>query len=895
MAGRWRTPTWRVLVGTPGPSRGDGGHPTAGKGPPAHSHQGLQTVALKPPSRWWHRPGGPLAPPRPAGTALLAVAAGKADGVQPPLPMPGVGGLTTGARGSRHSALRGQTTHSTARELLLRTLEDLSEVDFKRFWDMLAHGDLGNWRCIPWMRLEKADLLDTKNLMTDFYGLEVALDMVGAGGRKSGGSTAAHPVVCRHVRWPPTLPDYRRSYKKAIHQAYSHIKDQHTQAGDSVSLNARYSKLVIGNKHLDKEEQEHKVMGMGQTYVEVMKEQANSSIAVSDLFKPSPRVVVLLGAVGVGKTMMAMKVMLDWVSDVLFVEFDVFYIHCREGNLLSSQASMADLIPQCCPGSSPLLIQMLGQPEYLLFVINGFDELCFSFDCPQDELCSQPWEKRPLEIILSSLFCRRLLPESSLLITTRPAALQKLGSCLQCEHYVEILGFSEAERKDYFYRFFESTEQAAAAFQFIRADETLFTMCLVPIMCTVCTIVKQQLGRRRGLTQSPKTTMGIYLYLSVLLRSLSSWLKQGMPRALRSLCCLAAHGVWKQVVLFEEKEVQKYTLHQREALPLLLNEHFFQRDISSVSTYSFIHLSFQEFFAVLFYLLEGEGEAYPPDGPTRDVKELLESYNNSRDYFMLTVRFLFGFFNKECRRELEEEMGCRITSRIMQELLAWLQNRQKTALALLSETAVICELEVCHCWYELQDKQFVVTALHPSTGLCLRGLNLHRFDQMVLSFSVKNFSTLELLDLGHCCLLWDEPEDCEGPQKAKRLRREQQQGEGKQSPTHQLCEALEKSGCKLKRLRFAQCQLTVACCRALAPILSVNPTLMELGLAGNEDLQDGGEKLLCEGLRRGQCQLQMPRQGMSPAPGGCGDACPGVPGRGKGKGSLVVLLSLTTV
>ncbi|XP_075357498.1 NACHT, LRR and PYD domains-containing protein 6 [Mycteria americana] len=782
-----------------------------------------------------------------------------------------------GGRCSRNCARSSGSPQGIAGELLLQALEDLSEKDFKRFRHTLARGDLRGKRRIPWGRLEKADWMDTKNLMLDFYGGE-ALDVaIGIFERIQLRHTAALLQESRDKALGPapllgsSSPDYQRNYKKAIRQAYSRFKDQNAQIGDNVSLNTRYLKLVIVNKHRDEEQREHEIMAMGRRHAEIMKEQANSSVAVRDLFKPgpdgwTPKVVVLLGAAGVGKTMTARKIMLDWASDKMFAEFDyVFYIHCREGNLLTSQASMADLISQCSRSSPLPLAEMLGQPERLLFVIDGFDELRFSFDRPQSELCSQPWEKRSVEITLSSLFRRRLLPESSLLVTTRPAALQKLSKCLECERYAEILGFSEAERKEYFRKFFKNTEQGAAAFQFVRGNETLFTMCVVPIVCwIVCTVMKQQLRRAGGLAQSPKTTTGIYiLYLSALLRSLSGRLKRGMPGVLRGLCCLAADGIWKQKVLFEEKEVQGYALDQREALPLLLNEHLFQKDIFCVSTYSFIHLSFQEFFAALFYLLEDEGEARePPAGPTRDVKELLESYGNSRNYFMLTVRFLFGLLNEERRKELEEEMGCKIAPRVTQELLAWLLNSQKTALAVLTqETAVIRELEVCHCLYELQDERFVATALDPFMGVHLRGLNLNRFDQMVLAFSIRNFPKLESLDLGHCVFLRDDPEDCAGPQPARQPCREKEQEEGEQSPIHLLCQALEKSGCKLKKLRFDQCQLTGACCGALASVLSANPTLTQLDLAGNEDLRDGGVRLLCEGLRRGACRLQTLRLG----------------------------------
>ncbi|XP_068800600.1 NACHT, LRR and PYD domains-containing protein 6 isoform X2 [Struthio camelus] len=765
-----------------------------------------------------------------------------------------------------------------AGELLFNALEKLSEMDFKRFRDVLAHGDLQGQRCIPWGRLQKADRTDTKNLMLRFYGGDAALNVAEAVLEQIHlRDTAAwlreerEKALRRAAFSSSSVSDYKKNYKKDIRNAYSRMKDRNARVGDKVSLNHRYSKLVIVNKHRDEEQREHEIMAMGRRHTEIMKEQANSSVTVDDLFKPSPdgwtpKVVVLLGAAGIGKTMTARKIMLDWASDKVFVEFDyVFYIHCREGNLLTSEASVEDLISRCCPSGFPPLTEMLKNPEKLLFVIDGFDELRFSFDRPQADLCSQPWEKRPVDIILSSLFRKTVLHDCSLLITTRPAALQKLSKCLECERHVEILGFSEAERKEYFHKFFENREQAATAFQFVRGNETLFTMCLVPIMCwIICTVMKQQLSRKRDLTQSTKTMTGIYiLYLSALLSSLSSELKQSMPEVLRRLCSLAADGVWKQKVLFTEEEVHEYALEDRKVLPLLLNEHTFHKDIDCISTYSFIHLSFQEFFAALFYLLEDEGEAQMlPADPTRDVNKLLENYSNSRNYFMLTVRFLFGLLNEERRNTLQKETGCKISPKITQKLLTWLQESQKNALAVLTqETTVIRELELCQCLYEIQDERFVTTALDHFTGMYFRGVNLNQFDQIVLSFTIKNFPRLESLDLGHCSFIWDDPKDYTGLQPAKQMYPEKQQEEGKESPIHLLCQALEKSGCELKTLRFDQCQLTGACCRALAPVLRAKTTLMELDLGGNKELSDRGVKLLCEGLNHAACQVQTLRMG----------------------------------
>ncbi|XP_033917987.1 NACHT, LRR and PYD domains-containing protein 6 [Melopsittacus undulatus] len=737
-------------------------------------------------------------------------------------------------------------------------------MDFKRFRDALAHLELCGCSPIPKGRLEKADWTDTKNLMLEFYGAEAALDVA---------ITVLEHIQLRNdaaLLRESRERDHRSGYKKAVRQTYGRMKDMNARVGDSVSLSARYARLVMVTEHRDEQQREREVTAVGRGHADLMKERASSSIAVNDLFKPddegwSPKEVVLLGAAGMGKTMTARKIMLDWACDRMFEEFDfVFYIHCREGNLLAGEASMADLLARCCPGSALPLDAVLQQPEKLLFIIDGFDELRFSVEQPWWELCEEPGERRPVDVVLASLLRRRLLCHSSLLITTRPAALQSLRRLLEHERCAEILGFSEGDRRDYFHRFFGSAEQAAAAFRFVRGHELLFTMCLVPIVCwIVCTVLRQQLGRAGGLAHGPRTTTGIYvLYLSALLCSLRGRQRQEVPAVLRRLCCLAAGGIRGHRVLFEEKEVQGLALGRQETLPLLLNEHLFQKDISCVSSYSFIHLSFQEFFAALFYLLEDEGEAQePPVGPSRDVKELLQSYSSSRNYFILTVRFLFGLLNEDRRRELEQETGCKISARITEDLLEWLQDSQKTALALLlEETGLVRDLELCHCLYELQDERLVVTALCPFTGLRLHGLNLNRFDQVVLAFSLRRFPGLQVLELGHCCFLWDEPEDNAAPQPCKKPHREAQE-EGMQSPIHLLCQALEASGCKLKTLRLDRCELSSACGAALGSVLGTSPALTELSLAGNKDLGDEGVRLLCEGLRSGAGSLRELRLG----------------------------------
>ncbi|XDV26070.1 hypothetical protein PO909_029868 [Leuciscus waleckii] len=74
-----------------------------------------------------------------------------------------------------------------------------------------------------------------------------------------------------------------------------------------------------------------------------------------------------------------------------------------------------------------------------------------------------------------------------------------------------------------------------------------------------------------------------------------------------------------------------------------------------------------------------------------------------------------------------------------------------------------------------------------------------------------------------------------------------------------LSDGLNSPNCKLEILRFPTCNLTAQCCESLYSALqSSNSFLRELDLSNN-DLQDSGVKLLSDGLKSPNCQLEIMR------------------------------------
>ncbi|XP_025050561.1 NACHT, LRR and PYD domains-containing protein 12-like [Alligator sinensis] len=678
-------------------------------------------------------------------------------------------------------------------------------------------------------------------------------------------------------------------YTEHIQNNYRYIKDRNSLLGEKVNLTNRYTKLVIVKDPHAKKKDLHEIMTLREKYIKTTSEQRRA-LTISDLFAcdengETPRIVVLLGAAGTGKTMTARKIMFDWASGELYQnKFDyVFYIHCRGFKLGSEQRSLEDLILTNCPDERAPVEEILRCPEKILFIIDGFDELRFSLDQPEDNLCSDPHEKKAVEITLSSLFRKKVLQKSYLLITTRPAALEKLNELLENERCVKILGFSETEMKEYFDKYFGDKERARKAFNFVRENEMIFTMCSVPMVCwIICTVIEQQMDEGEDLAQSSETITGVYLlYLHNLLKGCDQNSKQPIRANLKRLCSLAAEGICKQKILFEAEELKKHSLDTSDSR--FLNENLFRKASDQECLYSFIHLSFQEFFAALFYALENEEERTGRDSGNdiKGLKTLLADYGKSRNYLMLTVRFLFGLLNEGRMKAIEKKLSCKISLNIKPKLLTWIKTKPRTCpspsfaesgrpqtFPSQKQVETIPQLEDFHCLYEIREKSFVQNALSHFVDLRLDDYTFTRLDQVALAFCLKNCQKLESLTLNSCAFVSEDPEEGTDEDSLRPLKQlhltslnlaelDLTGNNGLGAGGMQLlCEGLRHPSCKLQTLRLWGCDLTDACCGDLATALSTSPNLTELDLSFVTGLGAGSMQLLLCGLRHPCCKLQ---------------------------------------
>ncbi|KAL0201358.1 hypothetical protein M9458_004545, partial [Cirrhinus mrigala] len=510
-------------------------------------------------------------------------------------------------------------------------------------------------------------------------------------------------------------------YKKWIQREYQYVTEYNSLPGEYVLLSERYTQPLITMKHREKREQEEEMCSVGGSFQQLLISRNNAdkdSSILDALFSAdnkgiSPRSVILQGNSGNGKSFTAQKIMLDYASgNIRREEFDyLFHLKCKELNLISGEKSLAELLSHNSNLASDQISQILQKsPDKVLILIDGFDELRFSYsDTSSMPKLSHVSEKAPLEASVKALLKGHILSESFLLVTTRSTATKTLGGLLKHpQRFTEIIGFSEKEVDEYFQRFFQNEELSRKAFEYIKANETLITACSIPVICwIVCTVMRERFSDGADVTSGLETTTSIYVdFVLTLLEHHCQSLSQSVMILLRSLGQLAESGMLEKQVLFEEKSVCE-TVPDPAGSPFLC-KFLFKRRIRQETMFSFMHLSFQEFFTALYFISLAEREFL--DKLTERFHSQTQSYlalyldekfplkyGCSEPHFLPVIQFLCGLSNKEVSSSLKETHHLSVPSFVQAQLEEWIlhvsSNRDYNLLPF-----------ILHCLYELHEK-----------------------------------------------------------------------------------------------------------------------------------------------------------------------------------------------
>ncbi|KAM6159283.1 NLR family member X1 [Rhynchocyon petersi] len=179
-------------------------------------------------------------------------------------------------------------------------------------------------------------------------------------------------------------------------------------------------------------------------------------LVLSQLFEPDAcgrrvQTVVLYGTVGTGKSTLVRKMVLDWCHGRLPAFELLIPFSCEDlSSLGPTPASLYQLVTQRYTPLKEVLPLMAAAGSRLLFVLHGLERLNLDFRLAGTELCSDPEEPKAPAAIMVNLLRKYMLPEASILVTTRPSAIGRIPS-KYVGRYGEICGFSDTNlQKLYF-------------------------------------------------------------------------------------------------------------------------------------------------------------------------------------------------------------------------------------------------------------------------------------------------------------------------------------------------------------------------------------------------------------------------------------------------------------
>ncbi|XP_066494955.1 NLR family CARD domain-containing protein 3-like [Tiliqua scincoides] len=480
------------------------------------------------------------------------------------------------------------------------------------------------------------------------------------------------------------LQSYRRSLLTRTERLCTNVDD--TESCGHIEI--RYTDLLLSDSPRSAPTS-HDYLQVASRRTRLYSFHAPRRLALRQLFSSMPGEsscpgrVMLSGAAGIGKSIQVQKILHDWALGAAFQGFlCLLDFSFRELSLIKEPLSLKDLIQNKHPHLSGVLSELLDWPGELLVILDGLDE--FRHPLENKNGCLKIDQPAPVQDLVCGFLHGTLLPESTILVTSRPSA--SLPEDLFDRHVI-ILGFQEEQVKEYFFRFFRDPERATAVLGYISAHEGLVSLSFIPLYCFILCTALADFFPCAGLREAspPSTITEVYRqYLCTILRPYQPPLQQagGSSRALgkardlvMQLGRLAYAALLRGKILFYADELRGFGFDPQNLPGTFLNR-IFSKEKDEV--YYFFHLTIQEFLAALYSVAildnsagelascldlwwdgkaqeeDGVGERLPPpsegseDGLLNTTREFLSGCHQW-DNLQMFSRFFMGLLTS--RRE----------------------------------------------------------------------------------------------------------------------------------------------------------------------------------------------------------------------------------------------------
>ena len=358
--------------------------------------------------------------------------------------------------------------------------------------------------------------------------------------------------------------------------------------------------------------------------------------------KKARKLVLVEGAPGVGKTMLAMKLCQLWAMGEALQEYDlVLFVELRQYQK-ESALTLDTLLETHLEGDPEMMKEVMQclvrtGGDRLLIILEGWDEL-------------SPSLRGPFSWFLELIKAKKL-PKASIMVTSRPSVTASLYDYMD-ERRIEVLGFDENQQNEYIQQNIEDVAVAQKVRDHLKQFPNLRALAHIPLtLAIICSVAINTDSLPITLTELYDKYVCTFLFHNLQKSSrecLSSLIGldslDEIPAEVREvfqgLCRLALRGFEKKVFVFERRDLQEHILpcsEQRFDGYGLLTTCTQSATAGRKPLYQFRHLSIQEFLAGLqINRLPAEEHSslltkYRRDGQFQNIWKFLSGVSKLRD------------------------------------------------------------------------------------------------------------------------------------------------------------------------------------------------------------------------------------------------------------------------